>query len=47
MKKVNILPTIIQSMTKKPTYKELEKQLKEFKEGSEEKFKQLLKNHLI
>ncbi|MDF1550035.1 MAG: PAS domain-containing sensor histidine kinase [Bacteroidales bacterium] len=30
-------------MTKKPTYKELEKQLKDLKEGREEIFKQLLK----
>jgi two-component system sensor histidine kinase/response regulator len=43
IEKSEYLPTIIQSMIKKPTYKELEKQLKELKKGSEEKFKQLLK----
>lgn len=31
-------------MIKKPTYKDLEEQIVELKEGSEEKFKQLLKN---
>jgi len=31
-------------MIKKPTYKELEAQIEELKEGSDEKFKQLLKN---
>ncbi|HCE54558.1 MAG: PAS domain-containing sensor histidine kinase [Lutibacter sp.] len=43
IEKSEYLPTIIQSMAKKPTYKELENQLKELKEGSEEIFKQLLK----
>lgn len=44
IEKSEYLPQIIQSMFKKPTYKELEKQLKEIKEGREEIFKQLLKN---